>query len=192
MSEDPTDDGWPEGEDDYSLRVLEEGDPHYKSIGMVAYAWTCLELLLEAFITEAARGDEKALQCIVGQLIGPGPRIRAMIALARYRGCTDPLVAALNKFGRECTELGAKRNRVVHDLVVVSTTTGRAYHYYATADKKLDIGHRVVTDKDLEAVAIEIDDFREKGRDLFACMIDEIGTKEQKELLQRHGMLPVR
>jgi len=181
----------PDGEDDYSLRTLEDGDPHYIAIGKVAYSWSKLEALLDGFITDLLRGEDDATQCVIAQLIGPAPRVRAMIALARLRGGSEGLVTDMNKFGRECTEIGTKRNRVVHDMVCVSMTTGRSFKILGTADKKLEYGWRLVTDDDMKKVLAEIEDLIEVGRQLFFRMTFEIGTGEQKKLLQQLGILPL-
>ena len=182
----------PDGEDDFSLRMLEEGDPHYASIGRVAYAWTAVETMLDGLISDLVRAaDDEATQCLLGQFVGPGPRIRALIALARFRGASEALVTSLNKFGRECTELGTKRNRIVHDMVVISMTTGRSFAILGTADRKLEYGYRERSVADMQTIAKQIEDLTEAARQVYYRAIDEIGTPEQKEKLRQLGILPL-
>jgi hypothetical protein len=184
-------DDWPDGEDEFSLRKLESGDPHYVAIGRVAHASSVLETLLDTTITDLLRADAEAAQCLIAQFIGPERRVKAMVALARLRGAGEDLVKKLNQFGGRCSDVGTRRNRVIHDVVVVSTKTGRTFRASGTADRKLDYGWRETSDKIMQDLALEIETLTEKGTELYAHLIETVGTIEQIDFLRLHGILPL-
>jgi hypothetical protein len=75
--------------------------------------WAFLEAMIDETIAELAKADEQAVACITSQL-----RMDALIALARLRGLSEPIIKELKSFQGRLQALGEERNRVVHDPLV--------------------------------------------------------------------------
>lgn len=107
----------PESADTFSSYLpytsAEEKD-HLAAVGSVAVEWAFLELKIDTKALDLAKIDPELGACFTAQVIGPGRKIDAYIAVARFLGSTK-LNSRLQKFAKDTTGLAERRNRVVHD-----------------------------------------------------------------------------
>src|SRR5215207_91035 len=87
------------------------GDTHYAAIGRVAAGWAYFEAVIDTWLHQFAGLRPEVGVCFTGQMIGPGPRINAFIALVLHLGAHDRWVKPLNQFAERARLLGDKRNR---------------------------------------------------------------------------------
>lgn len=116
---------------------MQIGDTHYAAIGRVANAWSTLEFYMDKFIWGLASIADPVGACIAAQLIGPGPRLRAMVALMHLRGADQALIKEMNTFSGPIQGVASERNRWAHDPLFVDDETGVVSRYQVSADRKL-------------------------------------------------------
>jgi hypothetical protein len=96
------------------------------AIGNLTSMWSRLEYMVDRTIWELAA--PKTLDrgaCITAQLIGIGPRLNALIALATLSGASPTLLKKFNQFRGYAVGLGNKRHRIIHDPCSKSWKTKR-------------------------------------------------------------------
>jgi hypothetical protein len=59
---------------------------HMTALGHAVAAWAALEFAIGEAIWELANVEREAGACVTAQLVGPGPRVRALVALLELRG----------------------------------------------------------------------------------------------------------
>lgn len=144
------------------------------TVGFLAVMWAAIEFSLDQAIWELANVEMGAGACLTAQMIGPAPRLRALTALADYRGADAAKLKILSKYGNKIKSLAAKRNRFVHDSITIGTDTGIIRRTEITADHKLSFQPVVADILKMQALGAEIRDanveFDEIKRVLFASL----------------------
>jgi hypothetical protein len=109
----------------------------YNLIGRVASEWSHLEYLLDQTIWEAARLTQHEGHCITGQIVGPTPRLYALIALLLFHKVDAKLVERAREFAGQFSPTYEKRNRIVHDPWYTQVSTDDVYQYKGMARGEL-------------------------------------------------------
>ena len=143
-------------EEESPVGVLKEGDPHYTAVGRVASTWAFLEMLIDTKIRDLIDADDKAVACVTAQVIGPAPRLNALISLMRLRGVPASVVEEAESFSGRMQGLGTKRNRVVHDPLFGSVE-GQVYAARTSAKGTLIYSFEPVSLQEMVNVAKQID-----------------------------------
>jgi hypothetical protein len=90
-------------------------ESHFAALGKVANAWADLEQGL-SFCCAALIGCEPELAfCLTSQMIGPGKRLDALLALMRYRDVSQDVYKRMKALAGPIQGLGEERNRCLHD-----------------------------------------------------------------------------
>ena len=110
---------------------------HYEAVGRVSNAWATFEFYTDRLIWWVANVAEPIGACITAQYIGPGPRFRALAALAKIQGADSELIKAINKFSATAQGVASDRNRWSHDPMLVDVETGEVFRHQVTADRSL-------------------------------------------------------
>ena len=95
-------------------------DDHYAALGKVADAWADLEFELDQLIWQLLRTPQALGACVTSQLIGLGPRIRALRSLVHLWEVSDPIANKLARFEGDTAPLVEKRNRAIHDKRLIN------------------------------------------------------------------------
>ncbi|MFL9824238.1 hypothetical protein [Rhodoplanes sp. SY1] len=111
-------------------------DEHMLALGRVAAMWSDFEFVINETIWELSNVSRKAGACLTAQMIGPGPRFRALLSLVKLHGGSADLIKDLSKHARKAEGLAAQRNRLVHDAWTVDRR-GEVARIHLTADKDL-------------------------------------------------------
>lgn len=111
-------------------------DPYCLMVGRISILWAGFENDLDQLIAELANVEAAAGVCLTGQMIGPGPRFRALIALIRFRELDEKDVASWNALAEKAGGLAGQRNRYIHDNVVVGLDSGVVSQHVITADRR--------------------------------------------------------
>jgi hypothetical protein len=146
------DDGFDEG----GYTLLDDNDPHYTAIGLVATRWGILEHTIDGVIAGLAATGEAYMACVTSQLIGPAKRMDALIALFSLRGGSEELRRELKSFQGRIQQLGEDRNRVVHDPLFRGKNTGKIYKLIAAAKGKLEHAFRPTSLEEIRQTAADI------------------------------------
>lgn len=89
---------------------------HYAAIGRVAASWSYFEALVDSASRGVANVDSKTGTCFTAQIFGIRRKLDAFIALAKLKGASGKLIEDMHIFAKAAHDLGAHRDRVVHDV----------------------------------------------------------------------------
>jgi hypothetical protein len=149
-------------------------DPYCTEVGRLTAMWALLERAIDNLIWELLNVEAHKGACLTAQMIGPGPRIRALQALIEETGASDELRSGFQMFGKLASELGGKRNRYSHDTVTVGIPSGLIRRHEITADKKLRSKELKVEIDAIRKLWIEIQAASEQLRSLRFALIAEL------------------
>lgn len=105
------------------LSKLPQAHPYYHLVGRVASEFALLEGMLDEIIWGLAGVPFEAGACITAQMIGPGPRFRAIATLCQYRDLPKPVWEKVIDRMNKVTPHANERNRYIHDPWVAELTT---------------------------------------------------------------------
>jgi len=92
-------------------------------VGHIASEWAHLEHILDEIIWNLSKIDQKKGACVTAQLMGTGPRCRAIVSLCTISGIDDEMIAKVRSFMGSCERASEHRHRIVHDPWYVDTGT---------------------------------------------------------------------
>jgi len=170
-------------------QFLNDDDPHYTAIGLVASHWALLEAAIDGAIAFLANTDERSMACVTAQLIGPAKRMDALIALFLFSGGSDALKRELKSFQGSIQKLGEDRNRIVHDPLMKGKITGKVYKSLATAKGQLQYDFVPISIESYKHTATLISDAITKFLELRTKIDREIHELLQAQL-KRIGAIP--
>jgi hypothetical protein len=144
-----------------------EFDPYYYRLGCLALEWAEFEFNINNAIWELANVSRMAGTCMTSQLIGPAPRFRCLVSLLNLRETPQELVKAINSLSGEAEGLGRRRNRYLHDPMVLNVDDRKIYRMETTADRT--ITHEIIgcDTGEIDKLIEEIRRVEEKFDDLF-------------------------
>src|SRR5206468_2626908 len=117
-------------------------DQYFAEIGRIAAAWAMLDFQLDVALREGALEPQLLEACISAQILSTPNRLRALGSLLRLHGIREHRIEFLNKFEQRTHAVGIKRNRAIHDAIIVGHETARVYRMTVAmaTDKSLDFG----------------------------------------------------
>ena len=86
--------------------------------------------------------------CITAQLMGQSPRCLTIKALARWRGLPE-IEKATDKLQKLLFEASERRNRAIHDLLLIETKTKATFKEHRMSKKELHYGLKEFDDSEL-------------------------------------------
>ncbi len=107
----------------------------YAAIGHVAASWSYFEAIIDSWIWALINRPGNVGVCLTGQMIGPGPRISAFIALVRELGSKSKWNQKLEDMAKDAIAMSESRNRAIHDVWNLSEPS-QPLRQEATAKKK--------------------------------------------------------
>jgi hypothetical protein len=176
-------------DDNQEYNLLDDDDPHFAVVGLVACLWGLLETSIDGMIAQLAFTDERSMACVTAQLIGPAKRMDALIALFRHRGGSKELVPELKSFQGSIQQLGEDRNRIIHDPLVRHKATGAVYKSLITAKGELKYGFLPVPIENMQKTVREIRAAIGRFIDLRTKINAEMDAKVQAILASIPGAL---
>jgi|SRR5579862_1748226 len=143
-------------ENTVSYRPPAPGDPLYALVGEIASKWSFVELLLDHCIATLADIDHGITACITAQMQSFYPKCLTIFALASHRGLPKVAEAAERLKGK-LSEASEKRNRAVHDRLLIDHKEGRPYKDHRMAKSELIYGLKPFDKSELRSVLALID-----------------------------------
>src|SRR5262245_25580936 len=155
-------------------------DSHLAAIGLVANNMATLEFFIDTGIWELVGVPQQLTACLTAQMTSAHPKLKAFIGLVEVLGGSRDTIDKLNKFQGEIGGLTEKRNRMVHDPRMISTTTNEPARLQITAKPKVHFGFLPEPEDEVTKVS---DDLAFAIRDfkiLRTAAIAEIRTLREK------------
>lgn len=131
-------------------------DAYCLEVGRLTTMWAAFERHLDGLVWEMLDVHAHVGACLTAQMIGPGPRIRALIALAGVKRVEQEIIKKLHNIGARAEKLGGQRNRYIHDTVGIGTLSNAVKRHEITANKKLRFEQLPVDLNDVRRLWIDI------------------------------------
>ena len=135
--------------------------PVYPLIGQITMRWSNIEMFLDDCIGTLADTEPAITACITAQLMGQSPRCLTIKALARWRGLPE-IEKATDKLQKLLFEASERRNRAIHDLLLVETKTNATFKKHRMSKKEFLYG---LKEFDVEELERTIDLIKKRGVD---------------------------
>lgn len=84
-------------------------------VGRIAAVWAVLDLNFDSTIAQVAGGDALAMACVTAQFSSHYPKLKAIIALCKYKGAPKETIKDLESFLGRLNAVAERRNRAIHD-----------------------------------------------------------------------------
>jgi hypothetical protein len=141
-----------------TTQPLPEDAPQYTYVGKIAIEWANLEAAIDWEIWTLC-GHPNLIACLTAQMIGPSPRLQALIAICAEKKLELKTLENLEEFKRHAQGVADQRNRFVHDSwhVIASELTGRkTFKKEVTARGRLKIASEEITPEQFERIIFKI------------------------------------
>jgi hypothetical protein len=163
-------------------------DPFYHVIGRLAVYWSEFEFAVNAAIWELANVSRMAGTCMTSQFIGPGPRFRCLVSLLNLRETPEPLIKAINSLSSKAEELGRRRNRFLHDPIVMEIDQKKMYRMETTADRKVKHGMIAVGTEEITTLTGEMDQLTNDFENIYQRILAETAPWPRTQYQQSKGI----
>jgi hypothetical protein len=128
----------------------------HELVGRIATEWAILEFHVNECIWLLADVYPALGACITSQIININGRLTALLALMKVRRVDQKLVDKINQFASDVRGPLEKRNRAIHDPMIVEQTEGLAGRITVVAPKKLTFTIQEITFEELQSDFDEI------------------------------------
>lgn len=156
-------------------------DAHFAALGRMMSAWASLEQFIDTMCAVLLGGDMTGAHCLTAQIMGPGRKLDALLALMAHKGASEQTLARTRSLAGRVVGLGNRRNRMAYDPwsnegvgddgyddLIPGATSGlfaglkRARKFAPhrreiTAQKRLVIEHKRVETAEIDALTAEIE-----------------------------------
>ena len=172
----------------YGAHYTKELDPYLHAIGRLSWVWAVFEFTINDAIWELANVSRHAGTCMTSELIGPGPRIRCLIALLNLRNTPPELIKEINSLTSDAEGLGRRRNRFLHDPIVWHKTDKTVHRMETTADRSLKHDIVPVNIKEITDLIKEIEEMDVAFEEMFDRIRADTPPWPSKEFEQSRGI----
>lgn len=131
---------------------LPASHPFYLDIGRVASAWSHVEHTLDLIIWHLADIHMQVGACMTSQIMGVGPRCKAIHLLGLTEGLSEELLRSVRKLMSDSYSIADQRARVIHDPWYSDRGTGIASQFKAMPYSDPRLGFIEVTKEEIEYV----------------------------------------
>lgn len=142
--------------------VTAEFEPFVRALGVLSLSWSQVEYHLNDFIWFLTNLNRQFGACITAQLIGPGPRIRSIVALMKLRGVSDDLIKEFNSLSADIESAGRQRNRWAHDQLLWHHVQKKMARFEITADRIPKFIAQPTEPADIHAVTLLCEDINRR------------------------------
>lgn len=159
--------------------------PFYALVGRVASEWAQLEHILDSVIYILVNSGRKAalpaniLACVTSQLMGVGPRCKAILLLAQHRGLGEreilkPFRSLLNKSYKPADD----RARFVHDPWFIEVSSKVPAQFRAMPYSDPTYGYKEVSEDDANRVIDKIRELQDRALKLKDSVTNALRASE--------------
>jgi hypothetical protein len=108
----------------------------YALMGHLASDWAMLEFMINETIWKLAGVPAVTGACITAHIFTMNNRLMALASLMRLRGFDEEMIKEVNRFAEAVRAPGEKRNRTIHDPVLVNVSDQSIGRLEITAQRK--------------------------------------------------------
>jgi hypothetical protein len=159
---------------------LPDTHPFYAAVGRIASEWSHLEHELDLTIWKLAKVGAKAGACITSQIMGVGPRCKAILTLGTMRGLSPKLRKKYRTLMGESYAVADDRARAIHDPWYGELYSGQAAQFRAMPYSDPRFGIMDISESDLDQTLKNIRKLQLRARALMTEVEAELGTSRGK------------
>jgi hypothetical protein len=145
---------------------LPDDHPFYGIVGRVASEWSHVEHILDAIIWKLAGTGQNKAACITSQIMGVGPRCKAIHNLCKLHGLQASTLKKIRALMSDSYPIADLRARVVHDPWYIDTGTESPGQFRAMPYSDPQYGHLDISKMEIEATLIAIHKIRDQATNL--------------------------
>jgi hypothetical protein len=146
--------------------TLPEEHPFYALIGRVASEWAHLEHILDTTIWGLLGANEELAACVTSQIMGIGPRCKAILTLGFARNLHEKILAPFRKLMNDSYSTADCRARFVHDPWFVQAGTEGASQFRAMPYVDMRFGKQDIDKREVETTIKKIRDLQNRASEL--------------------------
>jgi len=158
---------------------LPDSHPFYAAVGRIASEWSHLEHVLDLTIWELAKVAPKAGACITSQIMGVGPRCKAILTLGAMRGLSPKLRKKYRTIMGESYTVADDRARAIHDPWY-GEVSGQAAQFRAMPYSDPRFGIMDISESDLDQTLKKIRKLQLRAREVKTEVQAELGASRGK------------
>jgi hypothetical protein len=166
---------------------LPDDHPFYNMVGRVASEWSHLEHVLDQIIWDLLLSRTKewfpvnALACVTAQIMGVGPRCKAIISLAAHCELNESrVIKPFRSLMGASYQLADQRARIVHDPWYIETGSGAPAQFRAMPYSDPKYGFTEITGTEINNLIEAIRDLQKRASGLWRTVKDELSTSAKK------------
>jgi hypothetical protein len=167
--------------------------PTYHLIGRVAAEWGHFERTLDRIVWTLSGVTSAQAACLTAQIMGAGPRLRAIVAQLNLRKHSEPefarYISKINKVLNDSFEPQEKRNRIVHDAWYIDSSCNKPGQFRSWPAKNLQYGINEVDMTEIEKTISDIRQLTKRAEELFERINSDVEASLRK---QREGLVSFR
>lgn len=145
---------------------LPEDHPFYAMVGRVASEWSHVEHSLDLIIWNLLGTSQSEAACVTSQIMGVGPRCKAIINLVRFHGLPPEIEKALRRFMSDSFSAAEWRARWIHDPWYIETGTNNPGQFRAMPYIDPRYGHQDISQDELIETLAHIRELRDRANGL--------------------------
>jgi hypothetical protein len=144
---------------------LPEKHPFYLLVGRVASEWSHLEHILDTTIWNLLNIQHMLAACVTSQIMGVGPRCKAIITLGHARNLPDECMKPYGRLMGDSYKHADWRARYIHDLWFTETPDiAKQFRAMPYIDKRF--GEQEIDKADIQKLLIAIKSLQTRASDL--------------------------
>jgi hypothetical protein len=158
---------------------LPENHPFYAAVGRIASEWSHIEHLLDQTIWDLAGINAQVGACITSQIMGVGPRCKAIITLGIGCGMSKSLQKKFRTLMSDSYSTAVYRARAVHDPWYASLS-GKPAQFKAMPYDDPRFGIKDVEQSDLDEDLKKILALQNRANELRVKLAAELAASREK------------
>jgi len=110
------------------------------------------------------------------------------VSLLNLRETPEPLIKAINSLSSKAEELGRRRNRFLHDPIVMEIDQKKMYRMETTADRKVKHGMIAVGTEEITTLTGEMDQLTNDFENIYQRILAETAPWPRTQYQQSKGI----
>ena len=166
-------------------------DEYLAAMGRITAAWALLGYHLDLAICSFMQSPQFLGVCLTSRVRGTPDKLTALGALMRAHEMPEARITWITRFQQKTHDVGRKRNRAVHDAIMLGSNTKTVYRMSATiTDKNVAFGVTPSSTQELSDIYQEVKNHLSQFLDFWSQVVVEFQTLRGKVPLSFFEFLP--
>jgi hypothetical protein len=163
----------------FDFGSLPDHHKFYALVGRVASEWSQIEHVLDMTIWELSNLQSRYAACITSQIMGIGPRCKAITALIRARDLDPKLAKKFRQFMNSAYNAADLRARIVHDPWYINLGSDVPAQFRAMPHADQRFGFCEVIEDEIIKIICEIKGLQYEAVELMLAVRDALSASSE-------------